>query len=152
MCKNRRHGHTGRGVGVLTAPCDQDTIELSIKISLGKKTKISPFSATHTYIKLTLVSFFSSFFFSPFPKNHTLFAKKKSLQNWQRCRLVDFPGSAQIDASCCSHWAGRSSQLGAIQPFRFSRLLCFFHLKTSSQVCNSVNREKQWQPFPYLQS
>ena len=30
---------------------------------------ISPFPATHTYIKLTLVSFFSLFFFAPFPKN-----------------------------------------------------------------------------------
>ena len=40
--------------------------ELSIKLLLGKKTKkntnISPFLATHTYIKLTLVSFFSIFF------------------------------------------------------------------------------------------
>ena len=32
----------------------------------GEKTKISPFPATHSYIKLTLVSLFS-FFFAPFP-------------------------------------------------------------------------------------
>ena len=31
-----------------------------------KKTNISPFPATHTYIKLTFVSFFQ-FFFAPFP-------------------------------------------------------------------------------------
>ena len=41
--------------------------ELSIKLLLGKKAKkttnISPFLATHTYIKLTLVSFFLIFFF-----------------------------------------------------------------------------------------
>ena len=41
--------------------------ELSIKLLLGEKTKkktnISPFPATHTYIKLTFVSFFFLFFF-----------------------------------------------------------------------------------------
>ena len=41
--------------------------ELSIKLLLGektrKKTNISPFPATHTYIKLTFVSFFFNFFF-----------------------------------------------------------------------------------------
>ena len=40
--------------------------ELSIKLLLGektrKKTNISPFPATHTYIKLTFVSFFFNFF------------------------------------------------------------------------------------------
>ena len=40
--------------------------ELSIKLLLGEKTKkktnISPFPATHTYIKLTFVSFFFNFF------------------------------------------------------------------------------------------
>ena len=39
--------------------------EFPIKLSLGekneKKTNISPFSATHTYLKLTLVSFFQFF-------------------------------------------------------------------------------------------
>ena len=34
-----------------------------------KKTNNSAFSATHTNIKLTLVSFFSSLFFAPFPYN-----------------------------------------------------------------------------------
>ena len=33
-----------------------------------KKTNKSAFSATHTYIKLTLVSFFLLFFCAPFPK------------------------------------------------------------------------------------
>ena len=33
-----------------------------------KKTNNSAFSATHTYIKLTLVSFFLLFFHAPFPK------------------------------------------------------------------------------------
>ena len=61
---------------MLSAPCDQDATlmvqnlyserELSIILLLGKKTKkktnISPFSATHTYIKLTFVSFFFNFF------------------------------------------------------------------------------------------
>ena len=41
--------------------------ELTIKLLLGKKTEkktnISPFPATHTYIKLTLVSFFFNYFF-----------------------------------------------------------------------------------------
>ena len=32
-----------------------------------KKTNNSAFSATHTYIKLTLVSFFYFFFYAPFP-------------------------------------------------------------------------------------
>ena len=41
--------------------------ELSIKLLLGEKTNISPFPATHTYIKLTFVSFFSFFFFWTFP-------------------------------------------------------------------------------------
>ena len=45
--------------------------ELSIKLLLGektrKKTNISPFRATHTYIKLTFVIFFP-FFFAPFPE------------------------------------------------------------------------------------
>ena len=45
--------------------------ELSIKLLLGekrkKKTNISPFPATHTYIKLTFVSFFFNFFCAPFP-------------------------------------------------------------------------------------
>ena len=77
MCKNRQHGHTGRGVGVLTAPCDQDTTPYGSKPLLWKrivyqtivggknekKTNISPFPATHTYIKLTFVSFFFNFFF-----------------------------------------------------------------------------------------
>ena len=34
-----------------------------------KKTNISPFPPTHTYMKLTLVSFFLPFF-APFPKSH----------------------------------------------------------------------------------
>ena len=33
-----------------------------------KKANNSAFSATHTYIKLTLVSFFYFFFYAPFPK------------------------------------------------------------------------------------
>ena len=32
-----------------------------------KETNNSAFSATHTYIKLTLVSFFYFFFYAPFP-------------------------------------------------------------------------------------
>ena len=34
-----------------------------------KKTNNSAFSATHTYIKLTLVSFFFYFFYAPSPKS-----------------------------------------------------------------------------------
>ena len=43
------------------------------KLTMGKvqkkvkKTNNSAFSATHTYIKLTLVSFFLLFFYAPFP-------------------------------------------------------------------------------------
>ena len=50
-------------------------IDLWKKIAYGegakkskKKTNNSTFSATHTYIKLTLVSFFFTFFHAPFPK------------------------------------------------------------------------------------
>ena len=52
--------------------------ELSIKLLLGEKTKknISPFPATHTYIKLTFVSFFLPFF-APFPY-HLLSPEKDS--------------------------------------------------------------------------
>ena len=50
--------------------------ELSIKLLLGEKTRektnISPFPATHTYIKLTFVSFFFQFFFLHLSLNNKL--------------------------------------------------------------------------------
>ena len=39
-----------------------------VQKKVKKKTNNSAFSATHTYIKLTLVSFFYVFFYAPFPK------------------------------------------------------------------------------------
>ena len=66
---------------MLSAPCDQDTYmvqnlyserELSIKLLLGEKnskTKLTydHFRPTHTYIKLTFVSYFLKKFCAPFP-------------------------------------------------------------------------------------
>ena len=56
----------------------------------GKKTReknnISPFPATHTYIKLTFVSFFFNFFFAPFPYS----------QNWP---LKDIEGHLCLPTS-----------------------------------------------------
>ena len=45
----------------------------------GKKTKISPFPATHTYIKLTLVSLFFLLFFCTFPLASSLFSSFHSM-------------------------------------------------------------------------
>ena len=65
---------------MLSAPCDQDTYmvqnlyserELSIKLLFPNysKTKLTydHFRPTHTYIKLTFVSYFLEFFCAPFP-------------------------------------------------------------------------------------
>ena len=43
-----------------------------------KKTNNSALSATHTYIKLTLVSFFFTFFFAPSPKCEDVQSEKKT--------------------------------------------------------------------------
>ena len=64
--------------------------ELSIKLLLGektrKKTNISPFSATHTYIKLTLVSFFFNFFFCTFPLHRFKYVSSQlCLSQRERC-------------------------------------------------------------------
>ena len=69
---------------------------MSINLLLGKKrrkkTNISPFPATHTYIKLTFVSFFSSiFFFEPFPKSVsqsvTTITSRASGRFWQTFKI-----------------------------------------------------------------
>ena len=49
-----------------------------------KKTNISPFPATHTYIKLTFVSFFL-LFFAPFPKKKQWNGKKFIFLHWNIC-------------------------------------------------------------------
>ena len=75
------------------APCGQDITPLvqnlyserwlSIQTIVGtkrKKNKISPFPATHAYIKLTLVSFFP-FFWHLSLRNHQLFGKIQCLHS-----------------------------------------------------------------------
>ena len=53
-----------------------------------KKTNNSAFSATHTSIKLTLVSFFT-FFYAPSPKHQTLFC------NDMKCE-IDFGNDTRL--------------------------------------------------------
>ena len=101
-----RHGHTGRGVWVLTAPCDQDTTPYGSKPLLWKrivyhtivgrknekKTNISPFPATHTYIKLTFVSFFFNFFILNLSLGDTLISGHQNYQKGQNYTLLEQKG------------------------------------------------------------
>ena len=68
--------------------------ELSIKLLLGekneKKTNISPFSATHTHIKLTLVSFFFNFFLLHLSLNTVL-------ANGEFQKVLELAGNAAKD-------------------------------------------------------
>ena len=81
--------------------------ELSIKLLLGKKTKkktnISLFSATHTYIKLTFVSFFFLFFCAPFPKGKCCrwFSYRKL------CERISIIQRPRCWASKISGWEGQ---------------------------------------------
>ena len=64
----------GMGGGVWWGSVVVQNLPSERKLPMGKvqkkskkKTNNSAFSATHTYIKLTLVSFFYFFFYAPFP-------------------------------------------------------------------------------------
>ena len=63
----------GMGGGVWWGRVVVQNLPSERKLPMGKvqkkvkKTNKSAFSATHTYIKLTLVSFFLLFFYAPFP-------------------------------------------------------------------------------------
>ena len=103
-----------------------------------KKTNNSAFSATHTYIKLTLVSFFFTFFYAPSPKR----SKEGFLEQirWRLLQLTtqkkdSWSKSDEVFANNHLKEGGRPLGKGLLNCYFCGSFLC--RGRGNSQICKS---------------